>query len=210
MDHLLYLDLNNDTAKLPALSGPLSKPAPVPRLIGGQLWADQANGRLFQFGGEFPSDEPVLDVPRAMWTYDTYNDTWTLLAEDDSSTSHVYTRPSFGAGAVVEDEGRAYYLGGWVGGRNVPGWKGKRMALPGMVIYNLVDNTWRNETGPPARVEPRVEGVLLFVPAGDNGLLVSFGGVYARPDGTVEPVGFHYKCLLDRIHKCANVEIISM
>lgn len=189
VDHLLFLDLNNDTAKLPALAGPLSKPPAVPRVVGGQLWADEANGRLFMFGGEFPEDENVFDVPRAMWTYDTWNNTWSLLPEDASSTDHEYTRPSFGAGTVLEHEGKAYYLGGWVGKKNVPGWTGPRTALPGMVIYNMVENTWRNETG-PARPFPRVEGVLLFVSAGDKGLLVSFGGVYAHPNGTVEPVCF--------------------
>ena len=192
MDHLLFLDLNDDTAKLPALAGPLSKPPAVPRVVGGQLWADEANGRLFMFGGEFPEDEKVFDVPRAMWTYDTWNDTWSLLPEDASSAHHEYTRPSFGAGTVLEHEGRAYYLGGWVGKNNVPGWTGPRMALPGMVIYNMVDNIWRNEIG-PARKFPRVEGVLLFVSAGDKGLLVSFGGVYAHPNGTVEPVRFLLK-----------------
>ena len=187
VNHLLYLDLEDDISKLPALAGPLSKPNNVPSVVGGQLWADEANGRLFMFGGEFPEDEEPLPVAPGIWTYDTWNDNWTLLPQDPSTEKYSLTRPSFGAGAVVEHEGRAYYLGGWVGKQNVPGWTGNRTAVSGMVIYNMVENTWRNETGPDTK-SPRVEGVLLYIPAGDKGLLVSFGGVYAHSNGTVTPV----------------------
>lgn len=192
MDHLLYLDLENDSANLPALAGPLSKPVEVPRVAGGQLWADQANGRLFMYGGEFPEGDKILPIPRGIWTYDAWNNTWELLQEHPSTLGMGwnYSRPSFGASAVDEVGGKAYSLGGWVGEQNDPDYHGQRTAQPGMVIYNMVDNRWKYDHGPTARTRPRVEGVLLFVPAGDKGLLVSFGGVYANEDGTVEPVSF--------------------
>ncbi|KAF8448105.1 hypothetical protein BDZ91DRAFT_812848, partial [Kalaharituber pfeilii] len=186
MEHLLYLDLSDDVSKLPALDPPLSKPSTVPSVVGGQLWADAANGRLFMFGGEFPKDVDPSPVPRGIWMYDTWNDAWTLLEEDPSTKNYEMSRPSFGMGAAVEHEGRAYYLGGWIGERSMPGWKGPKIASGSMVIYDMVENTWRNESGPRPDL-PRAEGVLLFVPAGDKGLLVSFGGMYTHRNGTVEP-----------------------
>ncbi|KAI5779913.1 hypothetical protein DFH27DRAFT_489065 [Peziza echinospora] len=178
VEHLLYLDLDNDEARIPALSGPLSKPPAVPSLYGGQLWADEVNERLFAFGGDFADDMTPDDNP-AVWAYDPWNNTWASIPIEPSAN---VTRRSFGASTTIQDEGKAYYLGGWYGDRNIAGFQGSRQAAGDLLIFDMVQRVWRKDSGPQGA--PRVEGVLVYVPAGDTGLLVSFGGLYVNGNGT--------------------------
>lgn len=89
---------------LPILHDGLTKGSDVPSVIGGTLWADVANGRLFQYGGEYP-DNGVPDN-FLLWTYDIYADSWSTR---DPGVD--VNRLSFGAGTVVEHLGNGYYLG---------------------------------------------------------------------------------------------------
>jgi hypothetical protein len=79
-----------------------------------------------------------------------------------------------GAGATNQDGGIGYYYGGWLTNASVPGY-GAPTPLSHMVVYDMKQNTLRNMSGPD--MTPRAEGVLLYVPAGDNGMLVYFGGL---------------------------------
>lgn len=47
-------------------------------------------------------------------------------------------------------------------------------ALSNMLVYNMLDGTFRNQTVDGI---PRAEGVMLYIPAGDAGMLVYFGGI---------------------------------
>jgi hypothetical protein len=110
-DRLLFHDLtttvlDGKTLDMPILDTNLSKPSEVPNLIGGILWADAANARLFQYGGEFP-DPAVPENNFQLWSYDVYGNNWTTLSQNDQSI----TRVSFGAGTTVEHLGMGYYLG---------------------------------------------------------------------------------------------------
>lgn len=144
---------------------------------------------LYLFGGEYSSGPPFNPT---LWSYDTWNDTWAEVEVDDSVQIQ---RPSFGAGTSVEHMGMGYYLGGWLGEKNVVGWSGDRFATSNLISYNMISNTFRNESGPPGPA--RVEGVLYYVPTGDSGLLISFGGYYAEQGEDlvgVCPV-FKHKCI---------------
>ena len=114
---------------MPIMHTGLSKPTDVPSVIGGTLWSDQANGRLFQYGGQMPDSGGVPDN-FLLWTYDVYEDSWSTRPP-----AVGINRLSFGAGTVVEHIGSGYYLGmftlsrryqqkGWLifgrGGRWIP------------------------------------------------------------------------------------------
>lgn len=173
-NRLLFHDLSDDSLKIPPLITNLtSKPNNVPDLIGGQLWADQANEKLYMFGGEYSSGPPFTPD---LWSYDPWSDTWAQVETDDREGR--IQRPSFGSGLSVEHLGIGYYLGGWLGPMNVVGWEGDRFATSDLISYDMISNTFRNDSGPAGRA--RVEGTLQYVPTGDAGLLVSFGGLYAN------------------------------
>jgi hypothetical protein len=79
-----------------------------------------------------------------------------------------------GAGATAQDKGRGYYYGGWLSSRSVPGYQSST-PLKNMLVYDMVTNSFRNQTGPDDT--PRAEGVMLYLPVGDGGILVYFGGI---------------------------------
>jgi hypothetical protein len=79
-----------------------------------------------------------------------------------------------GAGAVNQDKGRGYYYGGWLTDASVPGYTSST-ALSNMLVFDMIGNTFRNETGPDT--VPRAEGSMVYLPVGESGLLVYFGGV---------------------------------
>ncbi|KAI5785799.1 hypothetical protein EDC01DRAFT_618073, partial [Geopyxis carbonaria] len=160
---------------MPPLLTNLTKPLQVPSVVGGALWADQANGRLFMYGGEWPpGGQP--DIMEG-WKYDTYEDKWEKYPVDDK-----VTRTSYGAGTVVESTGMAYWLGGWMGEQNNFGWGGPKMASPKLLEYDMVNDVWSNRTEAPGGYG-RAEGALFWLPVGDKGLLIHFGGVES-PDGS--------------------------
>ncbi|KAF8535116.1 hypothetical protein BDD12DRAFT_894032 [Trichophaea hybrida] len=185
-DRLLFHDLtttvlDGKSLDMPLLDYNLSKPSEVPSVIGGILWADATNGRLFQYGGEFP-DPAVPEDQFQLWSYDVYGNNWTTEKLQDQSI----TRVSFGAGTTVEHLGMGYYLGGYQSQRSNINWQGAKKASNRMIEYDMVQNKWNNRTG-PNDLKGRAEGVLFYTPYGDNGMLVAFGGVrFANTDNAVE------------------------
>lgn len=135
---------------------------------GGTLWADPVNKLFYLYGGEYHDASPQ---PFGLWAYDTIYNTWN---ETSSDTSGIL-RASFGAGAVAEDSGLGFYYGGWLSNASVPGWNSEPKALAKLVTYDMVRNTWKNASGPDSI--PRAEGVMLYLPASDRGMLVYFGGI---------------------------------
>ena len=55
-----------------------------------------------------------------------------------------------------------------------------------MLEFDMIDHSLTEKTGPPGSI-PRAEGVLLYAPAGDGGLLVYFGGIEEQ-NGSVSPL----------------------
>jgi hypothetical protein len=92
-----------------------------------------------------------------------------------------------GAGVTVQDKARGYYYGGWLTNSSVPGYQ-SRTALRNMLVYDILANSFRNQSGPDDI--PRAEGVMIYLPAGDSGLLVYFGGIqFPYGNETAEAVG---------------------
>lgn len=93
-----------------------------------------------------------------------------------------------GAGAVAQDKAKAYYYGGWLTDASVPGY-GSRTALQNMLVYDMAGNKFRNQSGPDQT--PRAEGSMVYLPVGDSGLLVYFGGIEVD-NGTTQGVSIHF------------------
>jgi hypothetical protein len=74
----------------------------------------------------------------------------------------------------VQDKALGYYYGGWLSDSSVPGFQA-RTPLRSMLIYDMLANSFRNQTGPDN--VPRAEGVMIYLPVGDAGFLVYFGGI---------------------------------
>ncbi|EUC31638.1 hypothetical protein COCCADRAFT_6516 [Bipolaris zeicola 26-R-13] len=145
----------------------LAKNDSVPSVQGGVLWSDTSNKVMYLYGGEYGNDKPEDFV---LWYYDIVYDTWN---RSDVKTPDI-RRASWGAGATVQDKARGYYYGGWLTNASVPGYQ-SRTALSNMLVYDMLASSFKNQSGPDDI--PRAEGVMIYLPAGDSGLLVYFGGI---------------------------------
>ncbi|ORY18722.1 hypothetical protein BCR34DRAFT_660075 [Clohesyomyces aquaticus] len=143
------------------------KNSSIPSVQGGVLWPDTVNKVVYMYGGENYGGPPV---EFALWYYDVAYSTWN---KSNASVADV-KRASWGAGAVAQDKALGFYYGGWLTNASVPGYNAQT-PLSNMLIYEMKSNTFRNATGPDAI--PRAEGVMVYLPAGDGGMLVYFGGI---------------------------------
>ncbi|CAG8971273.1 hypothetical protein HYALB_00001439, partial [Hymenoscyphus albidus] len=177
---LLYNDLDNITTNdFPQLRAKLSKNASIPDVSGGVLWADSINKRFYLFGGEY-TDGSTPNAPNLL-AYDVLNNQWDSFGSPKESILSV----SWGSGVAVPELGVAYILGGWQSNNSVPGWSGPPFATSHLVEYKMDSQVWQNTSGPDTT--PKVEGVLTYIPAGERGLLVYFGGATVSENGTVIP-----------------------
>jgi hypothetical protein len=155
----------------PAQHSNLSKPASVPSLSGGILWADEVNKCFYQFGGAYQDGDSPKDF--GMWTYDVVLNQWNTTSYVSSDKNLL--RPAFGAGTQVDSRGLGFYYGGWLSNRTTPGWRGPPMALSSIVQFNFTTGNIRNNTHPDGI--GRAEGQMVYLPVSDNGLLLYFGGI---------------------------------
>ncbi|KAF2680577.1 hypothetical protein K458DRAFT_479748 [Lentithecium fluviatile CBS 122367] len=163
---LRYGNLDEDHEGFPQ-QYTLAKNNSVPSVHGGVLWSDATNKVVYMYGGEYGNDKPE---DFRLWFYDIVYDTWNV---SNASTTDI-RRASWGAGVAVQDKGRGYYYGGWLTNSSVPGYH-SRTPLKNMLVYDIVANSFRNQTGPDDT--PRAEGVMIYLPVGDGGFLVYFGGI---------------------------------
>jgi hypothetical protein len=147
----------------------LSKPAGAPDVSGGILWPDTVNKYFYLYGGEYQTSPQSFQL----WQYDVLHDNWTTMNPDTSQTG--IQRASWGAGVTLQDRALGYYYGGWLTNMTVPTWGSTPYALTNMLTYNMVQNTWTNSSGIDGI--GRAEGVMLYIPASDGGMLVYFGGI---------------------------------
>jgi hypothetical protein len=146
---------------MPQLYANLSKNSTIPSVSGGVLWADEVNKVLYQFGGDYRDKAQSFD---SFSIYDALLEQWNQTSLPDE-LDHV----SYGAGVSVNDRAEGYFFGGWIGHRAKPTTTG------GLIRYDMIQNQFRNYTGPDDA--GRAEGVLLYIPASDDGMLVYFGGI---------------------------------
>ncbi|KAI9698644.1 MAG: hypothetical protein M1836_003753 [Candelina mexicana] len=174
---LLYSNLDVTNQGMPQQYANLSKNGSIPDVSGGFLWEDNVNKIFYLFGGEYDTQPDGFSV----WGYDTILNQW-----NSTSGSTLIQRVAYGAGASVSERGEGYYLGGWLSNKTVPGWSGSPIATSNLIRYDMTSDSYTNNTGPSST--GRAEGVLLYLPASDGGLLIYFGGVMT-PYGNSTTVG---------------------
>ncbi|KAG7118051.1 Kelch repeat-containing protein like [Verticillium longisporum] len=183
---LLYQDLTEVAESgMPQLHANLSKNATIPSVHGGALWGDDVNKRIYLFGGEYLQDAPSAHFE--LFAYDILHDQWDALGPP---LSRDIRSASYGAGVAVSSRGEGYHFGGWLSNASVPDWgAGPPVAITGLVRYSMDSNEWANVTGPDAI--RRAEGAIVYIPAGDAGMLVYLGGVqdlYQNGTTTAQPM----------------------
>ncbi|ORY17168.1 hypothetical protein BCR34DRAFT_62488 [Clohesyomyces aquaticus] len=165
--YFVYADLKETSEGMPLQHANLSKPAEVPLVEGGTLWADPVNKWLHLYGGEYHDSNPDAF---SLWSYDILNNKW----QSTGVSNFQIQRASYGAGATAEEDGKGYYYGGWLSNASVPAFA-RRMPTANLIIYDMVKDSWTNTTGPDSI--PRAEGVMLYIPASAAGMLIYFGGL---------------------------------
>jgi hypothetical protein len=163
---------------VPALYANLSKNASIPDVSGAILWPDEVNKRFFLFGGDYYQISP--NSPNLL-SYDVLYDEWVSFGPPGQSIQSV----SWGAGVGISEIGQGFILGGWLSNNSVPGWTGAPLATSTLLKYDMDSRTWTNNTGPDKT--PRAEGVMVYVPASDSGMLIHLGGVAVQSNGTMAP-----------------------
>ncbi|KAK7908278.1 hypothetical protein PG985_015581 [Apiospora marii] len=179
---LTYLDLDHPIKgdDMPQLyEGPAKDPS-IPIVHGGILWGDQVNKRFYLFGGEYTPDQPPpADSAASLHAYDVAGNRWESMERPPSAISAV----SYGAGVAVSERGEGYYYGGWLNNASNPGWTGPRAATTGLVKYDMDANEFKPLLGPTDGIK-RAEGVMVYLPISDRGMLVYFGGVQDPGNGS--------------------------
>lgn len=163
---------------VPQLHANLSKNASIPDVSGGILWADDVNKRFYLYGGESYQSQP--SSPNLL-SYDTIYDQWDSYGAPSQGIQNV----AWGAGVGVSEIGQGFILGGWMSNNSIPGWSGAPYATSSLLMYDMDNEAWTNSTGPADNL-PRAEGVMVYIPASDTGLLIQFGGVTVDSNGTSE------------------------
>lgn len=175
---LLWSDLTTvNDVQFPPMYSNLSKPSFVPSVIGGALWADTVNKFFYLWGGEYNWTRSPPAIPR-LWCYDVLNDVWNVTANAVSAIQPA----SFGASAVDQVKGVAYYYGGWSSNATILGFPGNATAQQGLVTYDMTRDLWNNITLIDG--VSRAEGLLLHLPVSDSGMLAYLGGVQQSDNGT--------------------------
>jgi hypothetical protein len=177
---LLYDDLDVNGDGMPKQYANLTKNNSIPAVAGGVLWPDEVNKVFWLFGGEFSS----APSPFQLWGYDVILNQWNLSTP--SSNSDIL-RTSYGAGAASSEAAKGFFLGGYLNSLTNPRWIGPQMATSNLVIFNMVENSLTNTTGPSDKIG-RAEGTMVFIPSSAAGLLIYFGGV-TFPYGNATEVG---------------------
>jgi hypothetical protein len=124
---------------------------------------------VYLFGGEYQNSPDSF----SNWAYDILNDKWTSPTPD--VTQNGIQRASFGAGLAVQDIAMGFYYGGWQSNETIATYGPNPIALSNMITYDMIQNKWANATGPDSI--GRAEGVIVYIPASDRGMLVYFGGI---------------------------------
>ena len=75
------------------------------------------------------------------------------------------------------DKAVGYYYGGWLTQSSEPGYN-TPTAIDTLLTYDMVANRFRNQSGPDN--VRRAEGALLYIPAGDAGMLIYMGGIQVQ------------------------------
>ncbi|XP_044715694.1 kelch motif domain-containing protein [Hirsutella rhossiliensis] len=182
-----YHDLNSLIKRggdyWPDLNITLNKNDSIPTVSGGVLWGDAVNKRFYLYGGEWTVG--FAQEPYHLLSYDILYDKW-----DDFGPPRIAPPPeiaSYGAGVGVSETGMGYYYGGWISNASMSGWTQQRTMSSRFYTYAYDTDTFAQAAGPDKN--PRAEGAMVWIPAGDTyGLLVYMGGIVSPyGNGTAAP-----------------------
>ncbi|KAF7544117.1 hypothetical protein G7046_g9852 [Stylonectria norvegica] len=179
--YFIYHDLSSvSSSGMPPPYANISKNSSIPNVNGGILWPDEVNKRIYLFGGEFYDETPW---PFALYAYDIINDYWDNYGSPRSPA--VKGALSYGAGLSISSRGEGYYYGGWMSNATDADWgSGPGIPTSYMLRYDMDTDNWTNTTGPDD--QGRAEGVMVYIPAGDGGMVIYFGGIRGAANGTWE------------------------
>jgi hypothetical protein len=133
------------------------------------------NKRFYLFGGDYDGITP--NTPNLL-SYDVLYNQWEYFGPPDAEVQSVSWAGSVG----ISDLGQGYTLGGWLSNASVPGWTGDPLATSSLIQYDMNSNTWTNTSGPDTI--PKAEGVMVYIPASNDGLLIYFGGITTPYENT--------------------------
>ncbi|KAH6885022.1 hypothetical protein B0T10DRAFT_564422 [Thelonectria olida] len=178
--YFIYHDLSqNASSGMPPPYATLNKNSSIPNVNGAILWPDDINKRIYLFGGEFYDDTPWQF---ALYSYDIIHDYW---VNHGATGSPGISSLSYGAGLSISSRGEGYYYGGWMSNATDASWGSRPRKLTSYLLkYNMDSNSWTNTTD--LDEVGRAEGVMVYIPAGDAGLLIYFGGIRDAGNGTWE------------------------
>jgi hypothetical protein len=177
-----FHDLNNLTTgseAWPQLNITLNKdPNVIPTVHGGVLWGDNVNKRFYVFGGEDTGGLAATDF--TLLSYDVLLDKWDDFGKP--KLTNPVSVASYGAGVGISQTGQGYYYGGWISNASMRGWTGGRRMSSNFYKFDYESNKTTLANSPDTKA--RAEGAMVWIPAGDTGLLVYFGGVVASDTNT--------------------------
>jgi len=168
-----------------------NKPDTVPSLALGAGFA--STRKFFRFGGYYPMNNMSArhletspehtDEVGLTWSYDALSEVWAR-----EPNAGILTGLAAGASATNPFTNEAYFLGGSQDSWTLQG--SPDFYVDGMVALNMTDASWRNDTVPGPAISG---GFLEYLPIGEKGALVSFGGM-SFPEGVAgasggKPVG---------------------
>ncbi|KAE8163035.1 hypothetical protein BDV40DRAFT_264045 [Aspergillus tamarii] len=163
----------------------------VPKMKGQALWSDKDNTTLFTYGGNYLD---VTSVDQGLWTYTIADRSWKL-----QQTSIQPVRLQGGAYANVPEIQAAYWVGGFQNRDTTPAITDSTVGYAtGMIQFNTTTGTLTQLDAPFTPVQ---QGALVYLPAGEMGVLVFVGGeVPSIKDGinaTLTPNQWNYVWVYD-------------
>ncbi|KAJ6257856.1 hypothetical protein Dda_7645 [Drechslerella dactyloides] len=171
----LSLDLTKDFDIASAPIQGLPKPDGPPAVALGYLWNDLSD--LYLYGGQVSDSPPAQPDDFQLWKYSISDKKWSVPKTNNPGGGAI-ERAAEGAGVSVPNRRRGYYFGGHLDGYTTKGWSQSipRLYLTSMVEYDMDTSTWRNHTESGASFPERADGVLTYIPWGEEGILLALGG----------------------------------
>lgn len=142
-----------------------------PGVVYGTLWSNGID-RLWLYNGQ------------SIWRFDTELQSWELVQDDSDIQDESGTSTSVvvgGAGLTIPSRAEGYYLGGYTEG----GIKNNTTYHHTLAIFDMAEEKLRSQ--PVPEEVPIVAPALVYLDAGDDGLLVVIGGKQEK-DGALSYV----------------------
>ncbi|KAL3433351.1 hypothetical protein BDV09DRAFT_205396 [Aspergillus tetrazonus] len=146
-------------------------PSGVPQLKDQALWASQANGTLFSYGGRGVSATPSDD---AVWTYKISEGSWEMQQGSVKPVWLAYGGLIRTAYADAPEIQAAYWIGGYQDSNTTTSiTDSTKKYASGMIQFNTTTEEYVVLDAP---FTPLQEGALVYLPVNSMGALLFFGG----------------------------------